>query len=343
MTNQTTKLIKYKAQIQYGLHELIKDIQDDSVTEIEISKESGHFYILKNEMDYRCITNNYKHFSIINMIPEELMYLNLMKSIMDYGIVSDDRTGVGTKSLFGKHLEFSLYDNTIPLLTTKKVFWKGVMEELLWFLKGETNSKSLQEKGVNIWKGNGSREFLDKLGFTDRDEGELGPVYGYQWRNWGKDQIKTIVDSLKNNPYSRRHILSAWNVSDIDQMVLPPCHVMCQFYVRDGLLSCQLYQRSADMFLGVPFNIASYSLLTHMLAHVTDLTAYRLYITFGDCHVYQNHFEAVENQLKLQNSLKPFPKIKLNDEIKDIDDFTSESIELLDYISHGTIKAPMAV
>ena len=343
MTMKMKKLIKYKSQVDCSLPKLLSVIYDNTVTEIEISRDSEYLYILRNEMDYRCVTHEYNHLDLINMIPEELMYLNLMKSILEYGVASDDRTGIGTKSLFGKHLEFCLYDNTIPLLTTKKVFWKGVLEELLWFLKGETKSKTLEEKGVNIWKANGSRDFLDKLGFKDREEGDLGPVYGYQWRNWGEDQIKTIVRSLKSEPYSRRHILSAWNVSELDKMVLPPCHVLCQFYVRDGLLSCQLYQRSADMFLGVPFNIASYSLLTHMLAHVTGLTAYRLYISFGDCHVYNNHFDAVQNQLRLQNSLKPFPKIKMDENIKDIDDFTSDSIKLLDYISHGTIKAPMAV
>jgi len=226
-------------------------------------------------------------------------------------------------------MRFSL-DPYFPLLTTKKVFWKSIVHELLWFISGSTNVKYLQENGVKIWD-----EWAD-------ENGELGPVYGKQWRDFGGvDQLAQIVDQLKNNPNSRRIIVSAWNVPEIPQMNLPPCHMTFQFFVVNGKLSCQLYQRSCDVFLGVPFNIASYSLLTHMLAQVTGLKAHEFIWTGGDVHIYQNHFEQVEEQLA-RDSFPP-PKIKLNPEVKSIFDFKYEDVELIDYQCHPYIKAPIAV
>ena len=271
----------------------------------------------------------------------ETEYLNLLKLIVDTGELSSDRTGTGTLSLFGPHLSFSLQNNTIPLLTTKKVYWKGVVEELLWFIQGCTDSNVLNAKGVKIWNGNGSKEFLNKCGFTDRKEGDLGPVYGYQWRNWGGDQLKTLINNIKTNPFSRRHILSAWNVDDIPKMVLPPCHVMAQFYIRNNKLSCHMYQRSADFFLGVPFNIASYSLLTHMIAKVTNLTADLLYISYGDAHVYLTHLEAIK--LQLSNKPSSFPTLNISKNTLDIDEITADDIELLNYNPCPAIKAEMAI
>ena len=272
---------------------------------------------------------------------DETSDLNLLKYVLEHGIDSHDRTEIGTLSIFGSRLEFSLQNNTMPLLTTKKVFWNGVVEELFWFIEGNTNSKDLDKKGVKIWNANGSREFLDKCGFYDRDEGDLGPVYGYQWRHWGNDQLKTLIQNISKDPYSRRHILSAWNVDHLDKMVLPPCHVMSQFYVRNGKLSCHLYQRSADMFLGVPFNIASYALLTHLIAHVTNLKAEKLIISYGDVHVYNTHLDAIKKQLS--NKPLQFPTISIESESLDIDNLKSSDIVLCNYKSHGSIKAEMAL
>ncbi|NXH15372.1 TYSY synthase, partial [Bucco capensis] len=216
--------------------------------------------------------------------PGEAQYLRQVQHILEHGHRKEDRTGIGTISVFGMQARYSLRDQ-FPLLTTKKVFWKGVLEELLWFIKGSTNAKELSAKGVKIWDANGSREFLDKQGFSNREEGDLGPVYGFQWRHFGAeykdmhtdysnqgiDQLQKVIETIKTNPDDRRIIMSAWNPKDISLMALPPCHALCQFYVLNGELSCQLYQRSGDMGLGVPFNIASYSLLTYMIAHVTGL------------------------------------------------------------------------
>lgn len=286
---------------------------------------------------------------------EEQMYLDMMTEIMQLGHVRPDRTHVGVRSLFGRTLRFNLLDATIPLLTTKRVFFKGVAKELLWFIKGSTNSKYLQADGVHIWDGNGSRAFLDKRGLSTYEEGELGPVYGYQWRNWGKeypdgvgglDQLQTIINTIKTNPYDRRMVMSAWNVSQLDQMALPPCHIMAQFYVHEEndtrYLSCTMYQRSADVFLGVPFNIASYALLTHMIAKVTGTIAYELVMNFGDTHIYSNHTEQALRQIKLYSETKPFGKISINN-VNHIDDFTYEDITLRDYASFPSIHAPMAV
>ncbi|KAG0726445.1 Thymidylate synthase [Chionoecetes opilio] len=241
----------------------------------------------------------------------EEQYLGLIRTILQTGNKKGDRTGTGTLSLFGAQMRFSLRDDVFPLLTTKRVFWRGVAEELLWFHPRLHQRQGPAGKDVHIWDSNSSREFLDKMGFTDREEGDLGPVYGFQWRHFGAeytnmhadysgkgvDQLQKVIDTIKNNPNDRRIIMCAWNASDLDLMALPPCHCLCQFYVANGELSCQLYQRSADMGLGVPFNIASYSLLTYMIAHITDLKPGDFVHTLGDTHVYNNHCEALEEQL----------------------------------------------
>lgn len=287
---------------------------------------------------------------------DEEEYLNLIRKIMKKGKVRDDRTGVGTISIFGAQMRFSLRDQ-FPLLTTKRTFWRGVAEELIWFIQGNTNAKDLSDKNVRIWDANGSREFLDSRGLNKNEEGDLGPVYGFQWRHFGAeygackddyggkgvDQLKQVIDMIRNDPNSRRIIMSAWNPVDIPKMALPPCHVMCQFYVNDGELSCQLYQRSADMGLGVPFNIASYALLTYMIAAITNLKPGDFVHTIGDAHVYKNHVEPLQKQLEREP--KPFPKLnfKRMEEIKEIDDFKFEDFELVGYKCHPTIKMDMAV
>ncbi len=261
-------------------------------------------------------------------------YLDLLRHVIKNGTAKTDRTGTGTKSVFGYQLRYDLQEG-FPLVTTKKVHTKSIIHELLWFLKGETNIKSLKENGVSIWD-----EWAD-------ENGDLGPVYGYQWRSWpdynGKhiDQITQVVETLKKNPDSRRIIVSAWNVAQLDEMALMPCHALFQFYVADGKLSCQLYQRSADLFLGVPFNIASYALLTMMLAQVCDLELGEFIHTFGDAHIYNNHFEQVE--LQLSRETRPLPTMKINPEIKNIFDFTFEDFKLENYDPHPAIKAPVAV
>jgi len=261
-------------------------------------------------------------------------YLELMDHILQNGIEKQDRTGTGTLSVFGYQMRIKLKDG-FPLLTTKKLHIRSIIYELLWFLKGDTNIGYLNENGVKIWD-----EWAD-------ENGDLGPVYGYQWRSWhiedGKavDQIALAVDKIKNNPDSRRIIVNAWNVGEIDKMALPPCHVLFQFYVADGKLSCQLYQRSADVFLGVPFNIASYALLTMMMAQVCDLEPGDFVHTFGDVHLYQNHLEQAE--LQLTRKLRSLPEMKINPEVRSIFDFQYEDFELLNYDPHPHIKAEVAV
>jgi len=285
---------------------------------------------------------------------EEYNYLDLVKDVIENGASRGDRTGTGTLSLFGKTMRFSLSDGKVPVLTTKRVFWKGVVKELLWIISGSTNSKKLSEQGVKIWDQNSSRLFLDNLGFHDRKEGDLGPVYGHQWRFFGAeykdchtdytgqgvDQLEDCIDKIKNDSSSRRIILSAWNPVDIGKMNLPPCHLLCQFYVSHGELSCQLYQRSCDVGLGVPFNIASYSLLTHMIAQVCGLKAKEFIYILGDAHVYKNHV----GQLKTQIERYPlaFPTVKLNENIKNIDDFSFEDIDLCNYFHNPTISMPFS-
>jgi thymidylate synthase len=261
-------------------------------------------------------------------------YLELLKTILDNGVDKSDRTGTGTRSLFGHQMRFNLEDG-FPCLTTKKLHLRSIIHELLWFLKGETNIAYLKENKVRIWD-----DWAD-------ENGELGPVYGSQWRSWpdGKggtiDQIKVLMQQMKTNPDSRRLIVSAWNVADIGSMALPPCHCLFQFYIAEGKLSCQLYQRSADVFLGVPFNIASYALFTMMIAQVLDLKVGDFIHTFGDVHLYNNHFEQTE--LQLARIPKALPKMKINPDIKDIFEFKFEDFELIDYNPDSHIKAEVSV
>ncbi|MDX2362221.1 MAG: thymidylate synthase [Crocinitomicaceae bacterium] len=261
-------------------------------------------------------------------------YQDLLRHIAETGTVKEDRTGTGTKSVFGYQMRFDLSEG-FPCITTKKLHLRSIIIELLWFLQGDTNIKYLQDNKVRIWD-----DWAD-------EKGNLGPVYGYQWRSWPDgnggtiDQITKLVENLKNNPDSRRHLVSAWNVADVDNMALPPCHTMFQFYVADGKLSCQLYQRSADTFLGVPFNIASYALLTMMLAQVCDLEVGDFIHTFGDAHIYSNHMEQVE--LQLSRDTRPLPTMKINPEVKDIFAFTYEDFELINYDPHPHIKGAVAV
>ncbi|MCY4657854.1 MAG: thymidylate synthase [Gammaproteobacteria bacterium] len=261
-------------------------------------------------------------------------YLDLLDHVLTHGIEKPNRTNTPTLSLFGHQLRFDLSER-FPVLTTKKIFFRGIVHELLWFLQGGTNVGYLRDNGVRFWD-----EWAD-------EEGNLGPVYGAQWRNWqtidGRtvDQIKNVVQSLREDPHSRRHIVSAWNVGEIDSMALPPCHTLFQFYVADGRLSCQLYQRSADVFLGVPFNIASYALLTAMLAQVVGLRPGDFVHSFGDVHVYVNHIDQVREQLS-REPLTP-PVLWLNPDIADIDKFSTEDIKLKGYHSHPAINAPIAV
>lgn len=285
---------------------------------------------------------------------DEQGYLGLAEHIIQHGRSKGDRTNTGVLSVFGAQVRYSLRDQ-FPLLTTKKVFWRGILEELLWFIRGSTNSKELSAKGVKIWDANGSRDFLDNLGFTDREEGDLGPVYGFQWRHFGAeytdmhadytgqgvDQLQKVIDTIKTNPEDRRIIMCAWNPKDLPRMALPPCHALCQFYVCDGELSCQLYQRSGDMGLGVPFNIASYSLLTYMIAHITGLKPGDFVHTLGDAHVYVNHIEPLKEQL--QREIRPFPKLRILRKVEKIDDFRLEDFEIYDYNPHPIIKMKLAV
>ena len=288
-------------------------------------------------------------------VHEEMQYLDLVREVIEKGVFRGDRTGTGTLSVFGRTMRFSLRDDTLPLLTTKRTFWRGVAEELLWFVSGDTNAKTLQAKKIRIWDGNGSREYLDSIGLTDREEGDLGPVYGFQWRHFGAeygtchddytgkgvDQLKKVIETLKTKPTDRRMIISAWNPAAFHLMALPPCHMFAQFYVANGELSCQMYQRSADMGLGVPFNIASYSLLTRMIAQVVGLKAGDFVHVIGDCHVYSNHVDPLKEQLL--RTPREFPKLKINPDVKDIDGFKYEDFEVVGYKPHKTIKMKMAV
>jgi len=285
---------------------------------------------------------------------EEYQYLQAIREIMENGITMEDRTGTGTRSLFGKMLRFDLR-RSFPLLTTKRVFWRGVVEELLWFVRGDTNGNHLSEAGVHIWDANGSKEFLEKRGLGHREVGDLGPVYGFQWRHFGAkyvdmhtdytgqgvDQLAECIRKIKEDPTDRRIIMSAWNPADLGEMALPPCHMFCQFYVANGELSCLMYQRSCDMGLGVPFNIASYSLLTCMVAQVCGLRPGDFVHTMGNAHVYLNHLEPLETQLK--RVPRPFPVLRMNPDVADIDGFKMSDFELLGYSPHAKIAMDMAV
>jgi len=296
-------------------------------------------------------------------------YHDLLEDILNNGEVKDDRTGVGTISVFGRQLRFDL-SKGFPAITTKKLAWKAVKSELLWFIEGSNDERRLAEilhgsrdaSHSTIWTGNAEAAYWTPKA---KHDGDLGRVYGVQWRHWNRyveqqdfgpayhggrrlavdkreiDQLANLIEGIKTDPNGRRHIMTAWNVAELDQMALPPCHVMCQFYVSKGKLSCHMYQRSVDVFLGLPFNIASYALLTHMIAQVCDLDVGELIISTGDTHIYSNHVEQVKEQLSREEY--PLPTLKLNSDIKDIDKFTMDDIVLFDYKSHGTIKAEMAV
>ena len=269
-----------------------------------------------------------------NRSPPLRQYLDLLQHVLDYGADRGDRTGTGTRSVFGYQMRFDL-GRGFPVLTTKKLHLKSIIHELLWFLAGDTNIKYLNDHGVTIWD-----EWADETG-------ELGPVYGKQWRSWPDghggtiDQIANVLNEIRQNPQSRRLIVSAWNPAEVDEMALPPCHCLFQFYVADGRLSCQLYQRSADIFLGVPFNIASYALLTMMMAQVTGLRPGDFVHTLGDAHLYSNHFEQAREQL--QRTPKPLPTMWINPEVKDLFAFRFEDFRLENYVADASIKAPIAV
>jgi len=261
-------------------------------------------------------------------------YLDLLTRILDEGVEKGDRTGTGTRSVFGHQMRFDLAAG-FPLVTTKKVHTRSVFAELLWFLRGDTNVKWLQDRGVSIWD-----EWADETG-------DLGPIYGYQWRSWpapdGRhiDQLAAVIEGIRADPDSRRHVISAWNVADLPRMALAPCHALFQFYVADGRLSCQLYQRSGDLFLGVPFNIASYALLTHMVAQVSGLEAGDFVHTLGDAHLYLNHLDQAREQLTREP--RPLPELRLDPACSAIDDFTPESVQVVGYDPHPAIRAPIAV
>uniref|UniRef100_A0A7S1TFD9 Bifunctional dihydrofolate reductase-thymidylate synthase n=1 Tax=Compsopogon caeruleus TaxID=31354 RepID=A0A7S1TFD9_9RHOD len=342
------------------------------LTTVHEKFESDVFFpkdCLRNEFDESMLSNRMREkdlefsFSELRrrsspMSPNhgESQYLNLIKEIIEHGNRKGDRTGTGTRSIFGAQMRFDLRES-FPILTTRRVFWRGVVEELLWFIKGSTNAQDLRDKDIHIWDGNGSRSFLDAMGFTEREEWDLGPVYGFQWRHFGAeyhgmhadysgqgvDQLAQVIDTIKTNPNDRRIILTAWNPKDLQKMVLPPCHLMCQFYVNDGELSCQMYQRSCDMGLGVPFNIASYSLLTCMVAKVCGLRPGDFVHTLGDAHVYENHVEPLLEQLS--RTPRPFPQLRIRDrpDLRSMDDFRLSDLELIGYNPHAPIKMTMAV
>lgn len=300
-------------------------------------------------------------------IHQELQYLNGIRDIIDNGHKRTGRNGV-VISKPGMSMRWSLADNTIPLLTSKRVYWKGVKEELLWMLSGSTYAPDLAEKGVHIWDANASRDFLDSRGLTNNVVGDLGPIYGYQWRHWsypykgvfckkeedgceynfdkridytgkGIDQIQNVIDNLRMDPYTRRNVVSAWNVADLDSMALPPCHMFMQFYLCEKGLTCMMYQRSADWGLGVPFNIASYSLLTHMIASVVGVNAYEFVHFIGDAHIYEDHEKALKSQL--ERPLHPFPKVRIEKK-ESIDDILSHDIVLEDYKHSGVLNMKMS-
>lgn len=332
------------------LTQILKDFSADTFfprisDSFELTNQSEVF--IEQNIPYQFLTYTRKS--------EELQYIESVRKILYLGEERKDRTGVGTLSIFGTHMKFNLRNNQFPLLTTKTVFWKGVVEELLWMIKGSTDSEILSKKGIKMWNPNSSREFLDKMGFQNREVGDLGPIYGFQWRHFGAfyqnhktdyktegiDQLKNIIELIKKDSNSRRIILCSWNASQIHQMCLPPCHVLAQFYVVNGFLSCQLYQRSADMGLGVPFNIAGYSLLTYILAHLCHLKPGDFIHTIGDAHIYLNHLNALKTQITRQP--KPFPSLSISDRVKDIDDITPTDILLSNYHAHKTIQMEMAV
>lgn len=313
-------------------------------------------------LDWYCEQN----YDVLNLSPEaepakliatdEFQYVSALKEIMLTGNLRPDRTGTGTKSLFNLHMSFDLTEGKLPLMTQRKLSWKNIWAELLFFLRGQTDANILRDQGVGIWNLNSSREFLDRIGLFQRQEYDLGPVYGWQWRHFGAryvdcktdytgqgiDQLALVIETLKKDPYSRRLLVSAWNPSDLNLMVLPPCHYSFQFYVEGEYLSCVLNQRSGDMILGIPYNIASYSLLTHIVAHLTGLKASKLAINIGDAHIYCNHFEAAYDMIGLSTA-DEFPTISFNRKIDHLDDIKFEDVTLNNYSSGPIIKFDMAV
>eukprot|EP01061_Rhynchopus_euleeides_P046632 TRINITY_DN8943_c3_g1_i1.p1 TRINITY_DN8943_c3_g1~~TRINITY_DN8943_c3_g1_i1.p1 ORF type:complete len:488 (+),score=247.96 TRINITY_DN8943_c3_g1_i1:78-1541(+) len=329
------------------------DFSCDVNVQFDAAKEG--FYGATLSDDFTEGETTYRFAKYVKNNREEQQYLEMVQDIILTGYKKGDRTGVGTLSKFGAQMRFSLRDGVFPLLTTKRVFWKGVAEELFWFIKGSTNGKTLKEKGVGIWDDNGTREFLDSRGLTNREEGDLGPIYGFQWRHFGaeydtchseykgkgKDQLAEVIHKIKHNPNDRRIIMSAWNPLALDDMALPPCHVMCQFYVAGGELSCQMYQRSCDMGLGVPFNIASYALLTVIIAHMTGLKPGDFIHSMGDTHVYTNHVEPLKQQL--ERNPRPFPTLKVLRHHDNIEDYEMSDFKIIEYAPYPTIKMEMAV
>jgi thymidylate synthase len=316
--------------------------------EFEIELKSPMRYSRVSGTPFQVFTYRRKH-------PEH-QYLTIARDILQRGSEVTDRTGVGTRSIFGPQLEFDLQTQGFPLLTTKTVFWRGVVEELFWFIRGKTDAKILSGRGVKIWDGNSSREFLDKRGLQHYVEGDVGPVYGFQWRHWGAgyegchanyegrgiDQLGDVVEEIRKNPTSRRLVVSAWNVAELDRVALPSCHILFQYRVEGGFLDLKMYQRSADWFLGVPFNIASYALLLSMTAHLTGKKPRRLILSFGDAHLYRNHLDQVKEQMR--RDPLPLPTLRIQDRKQTLwEDFEPEDITLESYQSHGPIKAPMAV
>jgi thymidylate synthase len=321
---------------------------DSLLNEFDLLDKTVIDYSKKDGTPYQMFTYGRKH-------PEH-QYLNITRDILRKGFLKEDRTGVGTRSIFGPQLEFNLQTQGFPLLTTKKVFWKGVLEELFWFVGGETDAKLLSQRGVKIWDGNSSRDFLDKRGLTEYREGDVGPVYGFQWRHWGAeyqgcdaryegrgiDQLTRVVQQIRETPESRRLIVSAWNVAELDRVALPSCHILFQYNVEGDYLDLKMYQRSADWFLGVPFNIASYALLLSMTAHLTGKKPRRLILTFGDAHLYNNHEQQAWEQLS--RSPLDLPSLEIVDrKQRSWEDFSLEDIVLKGYRSHDAIKAHMAV
>ena len=340
-------------------------LDQNFVKTLYVSKISGQYHcdvffpLIKGRFNLRTQQkNNGVVFAIYDYInKDEVLYLNLMKNILMHGEQRDDRTNTGTYSLFGNQLKFDLRDGRFPLMTTKFISFKNICEELLWFVSGTTDVSLLQEKGIKIWDGNSSKDFLEGRGLK-YEEGDIGPGYGHQWRHYnaeyktckdfyngfGVDQLKNVIKMIKENPKSRRILVNAWNPCQLDDMALPPCHIMFQFYISGkdmDEISCHMYQRSADTFLGLAYNIASYSLLTYMIGHITEKKPKELIISIGDTHVYKNHKDQV--MLQAKRKTYPFPKLKITRDIKDIDDFKRSDFKVINYTFHPSIKANMAI